>query len=150
MKFRICGGLDAPDWILAEIVQLAKLSSIRFKLLAMQVISHINDPAEIDYAKVKKLGDAGTPQSQQPSRVLECMEWFVPPHATVFFTADEDSFYAPAKARWGERLRTVDGGVFMPWSRGGKVDAATLGDGEEEAVIKVPRQMALIERHESV
>ena len=54
MKFRICGGLDAPDWILAEIVQLAKLSNVRFKLLSMQVIKHIH-AEEIDYDKVDEV-----------------------------------------------------------------------------------------------
>ena len=51
----------------------------------------------------------------------------------VFFTADEDIFYPAAKKKWGEaRLRTFDGGVFMPWSRGGKVDASTLNDGDQQ------------------
>ena len=77
MKFRICGGLDAPDWIIAEIVQLAKLSSVRFKLLSMQVISHINDPGGIDYAKVKKLSDSGSFELSDVRAMLAALRFII-------------------------------------------------------------------------
>nr|CAD7454187.1 unnamed protein product [Timema tahoe] len=37
MRFRFCGDLDCPDWILAEINTLAKMSSVKMKLLCQQV-----------------------------------------------------------------------------------------------------------------
>ena len=55
-KFRFCGDLDAPDWILAEITVLSKMvrvdsccslltmasqSSVRMKLLARQILSYL-------------------------------------------------------------------------------------------------------------
>ena len=83
-------------------------------------------------------------------RVLYCMDRYVPPHATVFFTADEDHFYAVAKRQWGTRVRTVEGGVFMPWSRGGKVDAASLGDAEQEAVFKAIVDWFALQRAERI
>ena len=55
----------------------------------------------------------------------------------MFFTADEDRFYAPAEALWGARLRTHrGGGVFMPWSTGRRVEAGSLSEGDEAAVVK--------------
>ena len=36
-RFRCFGDLDAPDWILAEISVLAKVSSVRMKLIVSQV-----------------------------------------------------------------------------------------------------------------
>eukprot|EP00163_Fabomonas_tropica_P028218 TRINITY_DN5702_c0_g1_i2.p1 TRINITY_DN5702_c0_g1~~TRINITY_DN5702_c0_g1_i2.p1 ORF type:complete len:198 (+),score=44.05 TRINITY_DN5702_c0_g1_i2:174-767(+) len=54
MKFRFCGGLDCPDWLLAEIVLLSKLSSVRVKLLAGQVVT-FKLTGKIDYAKIAKL-----------------------------------------------------------------------------------------------
>lgn len=54
MKFFLCGGLDAPDWILAEITTLSKLSSVRTKLLAVHIIRHILE-GSFDYNKVLKL-----------------------------------------------------------------------------------------------
>ena len=69
-------------------------------------------------------------------RVLECMGRYVPPDASVFFTADDDTFYAPAAVRWGARLIKHDGGVYAPWSAGGKVDASQLTEEAEVAVLK--------------
>lgn len=54
MKFFLCGGLDAPDWILAEIATLSKLSSVRTKVLAVHVIRHILEGA-FDYGRLSKL-----------------------------------------------------------------------------------------------
>lgn len=54
MRFRFCGDLDCPDWALAEISTLAKLTSIKMKLLCSQVVKDILS-GEIDYQKVFKL-----------------------------------------------------------------------------------------------
>lgn len=85
--------------------------------------------------RYKSPSPAGIP-SPAGERILHCMERYVPPGATIFFTADDDSLYPLAAKRWGARLRTTDGGVYLPWSRGGKVDAASLGDAERRAVLK--------------
>ncbi|XP_054723993.1 COMM domain-containing protein 4-like [Uloborus diversus] len=54
MKFRFCGELDCPDWVLAEIATLARISSIKMKLLCNQVVNSIlGEP--IDFDKVNKL-----------------------------------------------------------------------------------------------
>ena len=37
MKFKLCGGLDCPDWILAEIASLSSISAIKVKQLAAEV-----------------------------------------------------------------------------------------------------------------
>lgn len=39
MKFRFCGDQDAPDWILAEVSVLSKMSSIRVKLICKLVVA---------------------------------------------------------------------------------------------------------------
>eukprot|EP00036_Acanthoecidae_sp_10tr_P007325 CAMPEP_0182915240 /NCGR_PEP_ID=MMETSP0105_2-20130417/195_1 /TAXON_ID=81532 ORGANISM="Acanthoeca-like sp., Strain 10tr" /NCGR_SAMPLE_ID=MMETSP0105_2 /ASSEMBLY_ACC=CAM_ASM_000205 /LENGTH=200 /DNA_ID=CAMNT_0025052081 /DNA_START=43 /DNA_END=645 /DNA_ORIENTATION=+ len=65
MKFRFCGERDCPDWVLAEIVLLTKMTSVKFKLVTAQVIKDILG-TPIDYAKVgkhtadAKLDSAGT------------------------------------------------------------------------------------------
>lgn len=38
MRFRFCGDLDCPNWVLSEVAQLSKLSSLRVKVLASQVV----------------------------------------------------------------------------------------------------------------
>jgi len=41
MKFQFCGQQDCPDWILSEIFILSRLSSIKAKLFAAQVVQSI-------------------------------------------------------------------------------------------------------------
>jgi hypothetical protein len=40
MRFRFCGDLDAPDWVLAEVATLSKMSSVRIKVVVMQILSY--------------------------------------------------------------------------------------------------------------
>ena len=53
MRFRFCGDLDCPDWVLAEISILAKMSSVKMKLFCVQVMNAILG-GKIDYDKVAK------------------------------------------------------------------------------------------------
>lgn len=54
MRFRFCGDLDCPDWVLAEISTLAKISSVKLKLIGAQVLKEQLGEA-IDYEKILKL-----------------------------------------------------------------------------------------------
>ncbi|CAN9499338.1 unnamed protein product [Ophioblennius macclurei] len=54
MRFRFCGDLDCPDWVLAEISTLSKISSVKMKLLCGQVLKDLLGEG-IDYDKVTKL-----------------------------------------------------------------------------------------------
>ncbi|XP_071493829.1 COMM domain-containing protein 4-like [Diadema antillarum] len=53
-RFRFCGDLDCPDWVLAEISILSKITSIKMKQLCGQVIKDLLGE-QIDYEKVYKL-----------------------------------------------------------------------------------------------
>ncbi|NXE66548.1 COMD4 protein, partial [Calcarius ornatus] len=53
-RFRFCGDLDCPDWVLAEISTLAKISSVKLKLICAQVLRDLlGEP--IEYDKILKL-----------------------------------------------------------------------------------------------
>ncbi|KAM4765856.1 COMM domain-containing protein 4 isoform 2-T2 [Cyanocitta cristata] len=54
MRFRFCGDLDCPDWVLAEISTLAKISSVKLKLICAQVLRDLLGEA-IEYDKILKL-----------------------------------------------------------------------------------------------
>lgn len=54
MRFRFCGDLDCPDWVLAEMNIMSKITSVRMKLIVVQVLNEMLGGA-IDYAKVEKL-----------------------------------------------------------------------------------------------
>ncbi|KAM9092558.1 COMM domain-containing protein 4 isoform 3-T3 [Megaptera novaeangliae] len=53
-RFRFCGDLDCPDWVLAEISTLAKISSVKLRLLCSQVLKDLLGQG-IDYEKILKL-----------------------------------------------------------------------------------------------
>ncbi|GIY99603.1 COMM domain-containing protein 4 [Caerostris extrusa] len=53
MKFRFCGELDCPDWVLAEIATLSRITSIKMKLICTQVVNGILG-TPIDFEKVNK------------------------------------------------------------------------------------------------
>uniref|UniRef100_A0A2K5V5E5 COMM domain containing 4 n=1 Tax=Macaca fascicularis TaxID=9541 RepID=A0A2K5V5E5_MACFA len=53
-RFRFCGDLDCPDWVLAEISTLAKMSSVKLRLLCSQVLKELLGQG-IDYEKILKL-----------------------------------------------------------------------------------------------
>ncbi len=40
MRFRFCGDSDCPDWVLLEVTTLSKLSSVRMKVLVLQILSY--------------------------------------------------------------------------------------------------------------
>ena len=54
MRFRFCGDLDAPEWLMAEMAVLSRISSVRMKILSKQVVLHLLG-THIDYEKVLKL-----------------------------------------------------------------------------------------------
>ncbi|XP_054572655.1 COMM domain-containing protein 4 isoform X5 [Eptesicus fuscus] len=54
LRFRFCGDLDCPDWVLAEISTLAKISSVKLRLLCGQVLQELLGLG-MDYEKVQKL-----------------------------------------------------------------------------------------------
>jgi len=54
MRFRFCGDLDCPDWLLAEINILSKITSVKMKLLAVQILKDMLG-SDLDYEKVQKL-----------------------------------------------------------------------------------------------
>lgn len=54
MKFRFCGDLDCPDWVLAEINTLSKMSSVRIKIVVVQILSYCLE-STFNYEKVLKL-----------------------------------------------------------------------------------------------
>jgi len=69
MKFRFCGELDAPDWLLKEIELLSKISVVRIKLIIKEVLSSLLT-GRIDFAKI--ISHTAT-ASLNPSEVKACI-----------------------------------------------------------------------------
>lgn len=54
MKFRFLGDGDCPDWLLAEINTLSRMTSIKIKILGQAVAKYLTE-GELDEEKVKKI-----------------------------------------------------------------------------------------------
>jgi hypothetical protein len=54
MKFRFCGDLDAPEWILSEVSVLSKMSSVRMMLVCRHIVEQLLGKG-ISYEKIMKL-----------------------------------------------------------------------------------------------
>ena len=53
MRFKLCGGNDAPEWILKEIVVLSEISAVRFKLLVIVMLRHLLG-GKLELQKIRK------------------------------------------------------------------------------------------------
>lgn len=42
MKFAFCGNLDCPEWALAEVSLLNRMSAIKLKLLLAQIVKKVS------------------------------------------------------------------------------------------------------------
>ncbi|XP_043250571.1 COMM domain-containing protein 4 [Colletes gigas] len=54
MKFRFLGDGDCPDWLLAEINTLSRMTSIKIKILGQTVAKYLTE-GELDEEKIKKI-----------------------------------------------------------------------------------------------
>lgn len=55
MKFRFVSGKDVPEWVLAEVSVLSRISCVRLKLITRQVINELAGDGALDVEKVQKL-----------------------------------------------------------------------------------------------
>ncbi|XP_032222531.2 COMM domain-containing protein 4 [Nematostella vectensis] len=88
MKFRFCGDLDCPDWVLAEISTLSKMSSIKMKLLCAQVVKDLLGET-IDYAKVQKLTSDAKFEVSDVKAVIAALCFIL--SSAAKYTVDSDS-----------------------------------------------------------
>ena len=109
MRFKTFGELDAPEWILAQIVTMfatlscsrivfqsenhlsrAKLSSIRFKMLCTQVITCMIDGSSIDHEKISKMTKDASFDNSDTKAVLAAINHMF--RSAARFDCDEDVF----------------------------------------------------------
>mmetsp|Transcript_26273 Transcript_26273/g.78786 ORF Transcript_26273/g.78786 Transcript_26273/m.78786 type:complete len:189 (-) Transcript_26273:20-586(-) len=91
MRFRFCGGLTVPAWVLHEIQALSEISSVRLKLLAKQVL-HQALHGTMDYQKVLRFA---TPKGAEPDLpategIVAAVNFFV--SSGVKYGVDDDTF----------------------------------------------------------
>merc|ERR1719321_1055447 len=76
MRFKFCGGLDAPDWLLKEIALLSQLTSIRFKLIWIVVSKYLlGEP--MDYAKVDRYLSIMDVSDSDTKAIISAIEFMI-------------------------------------------------------------------------
>ena len=110
MRFKTFGDLDAPEWILAQIVTMfanfafvlrlysltqryvcrAKLSSIRFKMLCTQVIACMVDGTSIDHEKIMKMTKDASFDNSDTKAVLAAINHMF--RSAARFDCDDEVF----------------------------------------------------------
>ncbi|XP_043289088.1 COMM domain-containing protein 4 [Venturia canescens] len=73
MRFRFLGDGDCPDWLLAEINALSRMTSIKMKILAQLVAKSITDQ-ELDEVRVKKLTQDAKLESEDAKAIVAALE----------------------------------------------------------------------------
>lgn len=76
MKFRFCGEQDCPDWLLAEIVVLTKITSIKMKLLTSSVVEDILG-TPLDYDKVTKYTSDAKLEQTDVKACIACLLFII-------------------------------------------------------------------------
>jgi len=77
MKFKFCGELDAPEWILKEIDVISKLPNLRVRVIAGQVVAQLLG-GSIEYEKVEKfIEDAHLSRISDTKATLAALRWIL-------------------------------------------------------------------------
>eukprot|EP01007_Sphenomonas_quadrangularis_P001023 NODE_1906_length_729_cov_98.057353_g1603_i0.p1 GENE.NODE_1906_length_729_cov_98.057353_g1603_i0~~NODE_1906_length_729_cov_98.057353_g1603_i0.p1 ORF type:complete len:206 (-),score=28.35 NODE_1906_length_729_cov_98.057353_g1603_i0:111-698(-) len=71
-----CGDLDVPDWLLAGIAILAKISSLRLKVLCQQLLK-IAMREEHDWEKVTKITSDAKLSTADTKQALNCLHFML-------------------------------------------------------------------------
>ncbi|KAL3289873.1 hypothetical protein HHI36_023263 [Cryptolaemus montrouzieri] len=77
MKFRFCGNSDCPDWVLAVINTLSKLSSVKLKLLTQIVVEGIIDPPLNMEKALKLFSESKLDSNLDLKACISCLRYIV-------------------------------------------------------------------------
>ncbi|CAG5075946.1 Similar to Commd4: COMM domain-containing protein 4 (Mus musculus) [Cotesia congregata] len=89
MKFRFLGDGDCPDWLLAQIITMSRMTSIKMKLLGALVVKSILSNGEIDEDKIKKLTQDAKLDWDDAMSIVSALEMIITSSARYEVNADD-------------------------------------------------------------
>lgn len=87
MRFRFCWDVDCPDWLLAEITTLSKLTSVKLRLLTGNVAKALYGTA-LSYDVVTKLAKDAKLDEHGAEAVVAAVRWILESAAGAGVTAN--------------------------------------------------------------
>lgn len=76
MKFKFCGNIDCPDWLLSEIIYLTKISSVKLRILSNQACTYILTKGR-NHPDLKKILEEMNFTSDEASIIISVLEFIL-------------------------------------------------------------------------
>lgn len=76
MKFKFCGNIDCPDWLLSEIIYLTKISSVKLRILSNQACNYILTKGR-NHPDLKKILEEMNFTSDEASIIISVLEFIL-------------------------------------------------------------------------
>jgi hypothetical protein len=87
MKFKFCGNIDSPEWVISEIIFLAKISAIRLRMLCNNIANFIINNGKNFKDIQKSLDDMNLNESE--SKIIFSLLEFILKSSVKFDVDDE-------------------------------------------------------------
>lgn len=76
MKFKFCGNIDCPDWLITEIIYLTKISSVKLRILCNQACTFILTKGK-NLPDLKKMLEEMNFTSDEASIIISVLEFIL-------------------------------------------------------------------------
>jgi hypothetical protein len=76
MKFKFCGNLDCPEWLVSEIIYLTKITNIKIRILSNNLINCILNTGK-NYNDIKKTLEEMNFTEQESNIILSVLEFII-------------------------------------------------------------------------
>ena len=86
MKFKFCGNIDCPDWLITEIIFLTKISSVKLRILCNQICTFIITKCK-NFEAIKKILEEMNFTEQEAKTIISVLD-FILKHSAKFDVED--------------------------------------------------------------
>ena len=86
MKFKFCGNMDCPEWLVSEIIYLTKITNIKIRIISNNLISCILNDGK-NYFEIRKTLEEMNFSDDEANVVMSVLE-FILKNAAKFDVED--------------------------------------------------------------